>query len=77
MTSPTDLGKNLDELASKMLEDAQKDGVKLTDRLEVFKIVSTHFVNLKKVNKKGEPDDDDGTPTMDSLRNRVKGEPDE
>lgn len=68
-----DLGEDLENLAHKMLQDAAADGVTLTNRLEVFKILSQHYVNLRKVKGKKDDGDDDGM-TMGSLRNQINGD---
>ncbi len=79
MTEPIDLLAKLDELAGKMLDDAQKEDVMLATRLDVFKFVSQHCVSIAKVKPKGSGADGNGQ-TMDDLRNGVataKGDGDE
>ncbi len=76
MTDAAALLTKLDELAAKMLDDAQKEGVSLPHRLDVFKICSQHYVNVAKVRSRGS-DGDDNTPTMDAFRNRVASGPED
>lgn len=71
MTEAIDLEQKLDDLARAMLDAAMQDGVKLSDRLEVFKICSQHHVNVSKVKSRGGEARDPNTHTMESLRNSV------
>lgn len=73
-TEKIDLGEDLQTLAHKMLQDAAVEGVSLTNRLEVFKILSQHYVNLRKVKGKKDDGDDDESMTMGSLRNQINGD---
>lgn len=70
MTDDIDLGADLEKLAHQMLKDAVQEGVKLSERLEVFKILSNHHVNVEKVNSKRAPPAGGGM-TMGALRDRV------
>ncbi len=71
MSEDIDLNEDLKQLAHKMLEDAAKDGVKLAERLEVFKILGNYSVNLSKVKGKNVPPDPGTGPNMGALRGDI------
>lgn len=73
MSDEKDLGGLLEDLANTIAADAAKEGVKLSDRLEAFKILSQHHVGLEKVKgkAKGNGDTPPGTTTMGGLKDRV------
>ena len=73
MTEKLDLGEELDKAAAELLKAANKDGVKLADRVDIFKQVSAHYVNTRKGKRPLSPGDSGtgDTPTMDDLRNSI------
>ncbi len=72
MSDDVDLGGKLDELAAAMIKAANEDGVKLSEKMEVFKTVSNHYVNVSKVKGKHKTPPNDGNgPTMGALRNSI------
>lgn len=71
MSEEKDLGQTLDELAVKLADAAAKDDVKLSDRMEVFKILSNHYVNVSKVKPKGVDTQATAVTTMSALRDKV------
>lgn len=73
MTDTSDLLSTLDALAKALVEDAKKPEVKLTDKIDLFKILSQHYAIVAKVNGKAPPPSEGGT-TMSDLRNRIAGD---
>ena len=64
--------QELENLVRKTLKDANMDGVKLSERMEVLKICSQHYVNLEKLKAKGgKPPGGENGLTMAVLRNSV------
>lgn len=80
MTEKIDIGSDLETLAHTMLKDACKDGVKLAEKVNVFKILADYHVNLKKVNAKNKNGNDadetefDMTSLQRDVRDTKKGD---
>lgn len=69
-----DLGQELDKAAAALLKAADGKDVKITEKLEIFKRVSDHYVNTRKGKRPLAQDEGsgrgDGT-TMDELRDSI------
>ena len=72
MKNPSDIGSELAQLARKLAKDALGEQVVAETRLDIFKALTTYYVNTTKVSAKLQPDEDEGVPSIASLRSRVE-----
>lgn len=65
------IGHELGKLAIKLTEDAVADGVKSNLRLEIFKALTTYYVNTTKISKKiDQPEEDQEN--FNGFRKRIE-----
>jgi hypothetical protein len=68
--SPVDLGPDLALLASKLAKRALDDKVTALDKLDIFKALTTYYVNTTKVSVKI-PTEGDGEGSIHDFRKRI------
>lgn len=72
MTKRTDeLGPELDKLASKLVKEAQTEGVSIGDMLDIMKIVGTYWAARNRVMKKKPDDEESDVPDFESFRSKI------
>jgi hypothetical protein len=69
-SEPTSLDADLDRLAEQLIKHALGDDCVYAEKLDIFKIVSQHRLNLSKLNKKKNEDDGDGS-DFSSIKKRI------
>lgn len=74
MTDTPDFETELAKFGVHLAQQAQKDGVKLHEKTEAFKVLTPYYAQLKKVHTPASTEDDGGPKVTDfrDIRNRVR-----
>lgn len=73
MTKKNDLGKKLNNLAVKLVDQALQDNVDLDTRLDVLKTAGSFYLGDEKLVSKKKPDEDPNNPTFDKFKTAING----